>query len=81
MLVCGVLGGLGACLAGSGSVITILLGAWLLQACEGFASIRVEEQVNREFESDQRATMISIDSMLYSLLMSYCWKPIRIGRK
>ncbi len=69
MLVCGVLGGLGACLAGSGSVITILLGAWLLQACEGFASIRVEEQVNREFESDQRATMISIDSMLYSLLM------------
>lgn len=71
MISCGILSGIGACLAGSSCLFLILPGAWLIQACEGFASIRVEERVNQEFESDQRATMISIDSMLYSVLMVF----------
>lgn len=66
---CGVLGGLGACLAGSPHAGIVILGACLAQVCEGFLEVRVSASVNREFPSSQRATMVSVDSMLYSILM------------
>lgn len=69
LLLCGIFGGVGACLAGSGWIPFILAGAGLVQICESISEIRVSTSVNREFESDQRATMASIGSMLYSLLM------------
>ncbi|MDO5417282.1 MAG: MFS transporter [Lachnospiraceae bacterium] len=69
MMVCGLLGGMGTLLAGSRSIGLIFLGAGLAQACEGFSAIKVSENTNRDFESDQRATMVSVDSMLYSVLM------------
>lgn len=69
LTVCGLVSGVGALMAGSPWITVIVPGAMLLQASEGFAQIRVDENVNRDFESDQRATMVSIDSMLYSVLM------------
>ena len=69
LAVCGLVSGAGALMAGSPWITVIVLGAMLLHASEGFAQIRVDENVNRDFESDQRATMVSIDSMLYSVLM------------
>lgn len=69
LVACGIVSGFGAFLAGSFHVPVIIFGAMLIQASEGFAQIRVDENVNRDFESDQRATMVSIDSMAYSVLM------------
>ncbi|MDO4324306.1 MAG: MFS transporter [Lachnospiraceae bacterium] len=69
VLRCGILGGLGTCLTGSGWLPVIIFGACIVQACEGFSEVAVSESVNRDFTSDQRATLISIDSMLYSVLM------------
>lgn len=69
MLLCGILGGAGTCLTGSRTLGIVLLGACVVRVCEGFAEIVVSENVNREFTSDQRATLISVDSMMYSVLM------------
>ena len=69
MLLCGILGGAGTCLTGSRTLGMVLFGACVVRVCEGFAEIVVSENVNREFTSDQRATLISVDSMMYSVLM------------
>ena len=61
--------GVGTCLAGNNILVIVLLGACLARGCEGFAEIKVSENVNRDFSSDYRATLISVDSMLYSVLM------------
>ncbi len=69
LLICGVISGVGTCLAGNNILVIVLLGACLARGCEGFAEIKVSENVNRDFSSDYRATLISVDSMLYSVLM------------
>lgn len=65
----GLLGGIGTCLSGSYLLAVTLLGACIARTCEGFCEIIISENVNHDFSSDQRATLISIDSMLYSVLM------------
>ena len=69
LILCGLLGGAGTYLTGSRTIVIILAGACVMPACEGFSEVAVSENVNREFSSDQRATLISVDSMLYSVLM------------
>ena len=68
-LLCGVFGGLGAVFAGNAIILVAIVGAMVGRICEGFFEILVSEETNHEFESDQRATMISVDGMLYSVLM------------
>ncbi len=69
LLVCGVISGIGTCLVGSHALVIVLFGACLARGCEGFSEIKVSENVNRDFTSDHRATLVSVDSMLYSVLM------------
>ena len=69
MLVCGIASGIGTCLAGSKILMVTLSGACIARMCEGFSEIIVSENTNREFTSEQRATLVSIDSMFYSVLM------------
>lgn len=69
LLVCGVISGIGTCLVGNSALVVVLFGACLARACEGFSEIKVSENVNRDFTSDHRATLVSVDSMLYSVLM------------
>ena len=69
MLVCGIASGIGTCLAGSKILLVTLSGACIARMCEGFSEIIVSENTNREFTSEQRATLVSIDSMFYSVLM------------
>lgn len=69
IMICGVCGGIGTCLAGENLLFVVIFGAVMNHICQGYAEIAVAESVNGEFESDQRATMISVDSMLYSIFM------------
>ena len=69
IMACGILGGAGTILAGSKMLAVTIAGACLAQGCEGFMEITASENTNREFTSEQRATLDSIDSMLYSVLM------------
>lgn len=69
VLVCGLFGGIGTCLTGAQQIAVILFGACAAQFSEGFSGILVSESVNQDFTSDQRATLVSIDSMMYSVLM------------
>lgn len=69
VLACGIFSGLGTCLAGRHLLGVVIFGACLARVCSGFAEIFISEDVNRDFTSDQRATLISVDSMLYSVLM------------
>lgn len=69
LFICGIISGIGTCLAGSSALIIVIFGACVVRICEGFAEIAVSENVNREFTSDHRATLVSVDSMCYSVLM------------
>ena len=69
LLFCGVFSGIGTCLVGSNVLVVVLLGACIQRMCEGFSEITVSENVNRDFSSDYRATLVSVGSMCYSLLM------------
>ncbi len=69
VFLCGMASGIGTLLAGSRSIPVILFGACAVQISEGFSFIAISENVNRDFTSDQRATLISVDSMMYSVLM------------
>lgn len=69
LLLCGVIGGIGTCLVGSNVLAIVLIGACVQRICEGFSEITVSENVNRDFSSDYRATLVSVGSMCYSLLM------------
>lgn len=69
LLACGVISGIGTCLVGNNVLFIVLLGACIARGCEGFSEIKTSENVNREFSSDYRATLVSVDSMLYSILM------------
>lgn len=68
-VIAGVAAGAGTAFAGVSWVPLAIAGAVLARVCEGFFEILSGESVNHDLESDQRATMISVDSMLYSLLM------------
>lgn len=69
LLIGGVISGVGTCLVGSNALVIVICGACIARGCEGFAEIMVSENVNRDFTSDHRATLVSVDSMCYSLLM------------
>lgn len=69
LLLCGVIGGVGTCLVGSNVLVIVLAGACIQRMCEGFSEITVSENVNRDFSSDYRATLVSVGFMCYSLLM------------
>ena len=69
LLVCGIISGIGTCLVGNNVLVIVLLGACIARGCEGFSEIKIGENVNKEFSSDYRATLVSVDSMLYSVLM------------
>ena len=69
LLLCGIISGIGTCLVGSNVLIVVLIGACVVRMCEGFSEITVSENVNREFSSDYRATLVSVGSMCYSVLM------------
>lgn len=69
LLFCGVVSGIGTCLAGSNVLVIVLAGACVVRMCEGFSEIAVSGNVNRDFSSDYRATLVSVGSMCYSVLM------------
>lgn len=69
LLICGIISAIGTCLAGNNVLIVVLFGACIVRVCEGFSTLKVSENVNRDFTSDHRATLVSVDSMLYSVLM------------
>ena len=69
LLTCGIISGIGTCLVGNNALVIVLAGACIGRMCEGFSDIKVSENVNREFSSDYRATLVSVRSMLYSVLM------------
>lgn len=69
LFVCGIVSGIGTCLVGSNMLVIVICGACIARGCEGFAEILVSENVNRDFTSDHRATLVSVDSMCYSVLM------------
>ncbi|MDO4340658.1 MAG: MFS transporter [Eubacteriales bacterium] len=69
VFVCAFLSGMGTCLTGSSILACSVFGACVARGCEGFIGIVISENVNRQFTSSQRATLISVDSMLYSVLM------------
>ena len=69
LLLCGLAGGIGTCLVGSNALVIVLIGACIQRMSEGFSEITVSESVNRDFSSDYRATLVSVGSMCYSVLM------------
>lgn len=66
---CGIIGGIGTIFAGHYLIPIIIIGAMTARFTEGFFEIIVSNNTNKDFPSSQRATLISIDGMLYSILM------------
>lgn len=69
VMVCGIVCGIGTCIAGSSYIFFSVAGAVTGRISMRYIELLTEEAVNKEFESDQRATMVSVDSMFYSVLM------------
>lgn len=70
IMVGGVCAGLGTMLAGIPGCWTLsVLGAALASLIDGAATLRLDVSLNNDFPSDQRATLISVVSMIYSMLM------------
>lgn len=70
VMIGGVCAGLGTILAGiTGCWPLSVLGAALASFIDGAATLRLEVSLNGDFPSDQRATLISVASMIYSMLM------------
>lgn len=68
-MVCAVGAGIGTVFAGSGILPLAVAGAVLAQAMDGAIDLQAGNLLNKEFPSDQRATLVSVESMMYSLLM------------
>ena len=66
---CGLLCGAATCLAGASWWPVALLGGALAQLVFSVLDLRVDAALNDDFPSDQRATLVSVNSMAYSLLM------------
>lgn len=56
-------------LCGAGPMAAAVLGAGLVQFSTNVWMLHSEAWLNEQFPSDQRATLVSVDSMAYSLLM------------
>ncbi|MCI1965777.1 MAG: MFS transporter [Oscillospiraceae bacterium] len=61
--------GLGTLSAGSNILPIILAGASFAQAADGIIDLHTDNHLNQKFPSDQRATLVSINSILYSCMM------------
>ena len=61
--------GLGAVLCGAGPMAAAVPGAGLVQFTTSLWMLHAERWLNDRFPSDQRATLVSVDSMAYSVLM------------
>ena len=69
-MLCALCVGVGTILAGiEGRWLLSVLGAALASLADGAFGLRVEADLNGDFPSDRRATLFSVDSMAYSLLM------------
>lgn len=69
-MLCALFAGAGTVVAGSESCWPLsMLGAALTSFADGVVNLRVEVALNRDFPSDQRATLLSVNSMAYSMLM------------
>ena len=66
---CGLFCGAATCLAGASWWPLSLLGGALAQLVFSVLDLRVDAALNDAFPSDQRATLVSVSSMAYSLLM------------
>lgn len=66
---CAVGAGVGTVLAGSSILPLAVAGAVFANALDGAIDLQVGNILNQEFPSDQRATLVSVESMMYSLLM------------
>ena len=66
---CGLSCGAATCLAGAPWWPLSLLGGALAQLVFSVLDLRVDAALNDDFPSDQRATLVSVNSMAYSLLM------------
>ena len=66
---CAVGVGLGTLLTGSSILPLAAAGAALAKAMDGIIDVRTDNHLNRMFPSDQRATLVSVNSMVYSLMM------------
>ena len=67
--VCAPVCGLGAVLVGCSPAPGAIAGSMLVQGSLSVWLLHAEQQLNDAIPSDQRATLISVDSMAYSLLM------------
>ena len=67
--VCALLCGIGALLVGFAPAAGAIGGAMLMQGILSVWLLHAEQRLNDSIPSDQRATLISVDSMAYSLLM------------
>ena len=66
---CGLFCGIATCLAGAPWWPLSLLGGALAFLFSRLLDLRVDAALNDDFPSDQRATLVSVNSMAYSLLM------------
>ena len=68
-LACGLGCGAATLLAGTSWWLLALLGGFGAQILYNLLDLRVDASLNQVFPSDQRATLVSVRSMVYSLLM------------
>ena len=68
-VVCALLCGTGCVLAGVAPALGSILGCMLVQFTLDAWTLHENQKLNDNIPSDQRATLISVDSMAYSLLM------------
>lgn len=69
IVLCGVCCGLGTIFAGIGWWPISIFGAMVTEFFCYCSNVRVDAAVNGDFPSDQRATLVSVGSMMYSMLM------------
>ena len=67
--VCALLWGGGCALVGAAPVLGCIFGCMLVQGVIDTYLLHEDQKFNDVIPSDQRATLISVDSMVYSLLM------------
>ena len=67
--VCALLCGGGCALVGAAPVLGCIFGCMLVQGVIGAYLLHEDQRLNDVIPSDQRATLTSVDSMVYSLLM------------
>ena len=67
--VCALLCGGGCALVGAAPVLGCIFGCMLVQGVIDAYLLHEDQKLNDVIPSDQRATLISVDSMVYSLLM------------